>query len=203
MPSPAIGQIATLILAAGAYVVACTDQELVDRCLRGEDEAWVALSDLIARLISGLAATRWLDAATQEDVAQEVLAELLHNQCGALRRFAGHSRLSTYLATIVLRVAARLHRGPIPLVPGNPGLIEELSKATDRQTSHVEMWVVIRQVLSPTDILILRLGAVGYTADEIADMLSRLHNRPWRAEAVRQRKSRAIHRVRQALSEAW
>ena len=88
-------------------------------------------------------------------------------------------------------------------MPGNPGLIEELSKATDRQTSHVEMWVVIRQVLSPTDVLILRLGAVGYTADEIADMLSRLHNRPWRAEAVRQRKSRAIHRVRQALSEAW
>ena len=111
---------AKLILAAGAYVVACTDQELVDRCLRGEDEAWVALSDLIARLIGGVAATRWLDAATQEDVAQEVLAELLHNQCGALRRFAGHSRLSTYLATIVLRVAACI-AGPYLSCPATLG----------------------------------------------------------------------------------
>jgi DNA-directed RNA polymerase specialized sigma24 family protein len=181
--------------------VACTDQELVDLCLQSDEEAWAALSDLIKRLVGSLSATRWLDAGAQEDVAQEVLAELLHDQCRALRRFAGRSRFSTYLATIVLRVAARLHRGPRPLVPSDPGLVEELSKVTDRKTLYVEMWAVIQQILSSTDVLILRLGAAGYTSDEIAGMLSRLDNRPWRAEAVRQRKSRAIRRVRQALSE--
>ena len=181
--------------------MACTDQELVDRCLQGDEETWAALSGLIARLIGSLAATRWLDVGAQEDVAQEVLAELLHDQCRALRQFAGRSRLSTYLATIVLRVAARLHRARGPLVLSDPGLVEELSNVANRQTSYVETWAVIQQVLSPTDVLILRLGAAGYTADEIAGMLSRLHNRPWRAEAVRQRKSRAIRRVRQALSE--
>lgn len=182
--------------------MACPDQELVDLCLQGDEEAWSALSDLIQRLIGGLTATRWLDTGGQEDVAQEVLAELLHDQCRALRQFAGRSRLSTYLATIVLRVAARSHREPRPLVPSDPELVEELSSVADGQAAYVEIWAAIQQILSPTDVLILRLGAGGYTADEIAEMLSRLDNRPWRAEAVRQRKSKAIRRVRQALSEA-
>lgn len=182
--------------------MAYTDQELVDCCLQSDDEAWAALLGLIKRLIGGLAATRWLDAGAQEDVAQEVLAELLRNQCRALRQLAGRSRLSTYLATFVLRVAARLHRERGSLVLSDPGLVEELSNVADRQTSYIEMWAVIQQVLSSTDVLILRLGTAGYTTDEITGMLSRLHNRPWHAEAVRQRKSRAIRRVRQALSEA-
>jgi len=182
--------------------MAHTDQELVDRCLQGDEEAWAALSDLIARLSGGLSTTPWLDAGAQEDVAQEVVAKLLHDQCRALRQFDGRSRLTTYLATFVLRVAARLQRERGPRVLGDPGLVEELSKVADGQTPGVETWAVIQQVLSPTDVLILHLGAAGYTADKIAGMLSRLHNRPWHAEAVRQRKSRAIRRVRQALSEA-
>lgn len=182
--------------------MAYTDQELVDLCLQSDDEAWNALTGLIKRLIGGLAATRWLDAGAQEDVAQEVLAELLHDQCGALRQFADRSRFSTYLATIVLRVAVRLHRERGSLVLSNPELVEELSSAADRQASYAETWAVIQQVLSSTDVLILRLGAAGYTTDEIAAMLSRLHNRPWRAEAIRQRKSRAVRQLHQALSEA-
>ncbi len=182
--------------------MAYTDQELVDLCLQSDDEAWNALTGLIKRLIGALAATCWLDAGAQEDVAQEVLAELLRDQCRALRQFAGRSRLSTYLATIVLRVATHLHYEPGSLVLGNPELVEELSSVADRQASYAETWAVIQQVLSPTDVLMLCLGAAGYTTDEIAEMLSRLHHRPWRAEAVRQRKPRAIGRVRQALSEA-
>lgn len=182
--------------------MACTDQELVDLCVQGDEEAWAALSGLINRLIGGLAATRCLDAGAQEDVAQEVLAQLLRDQCRALRQFAGRSRLSTYLAAFVLRVAAPLPRERGPLVLSNPEPVEELWNVAHGQTSYPETWAVIHQVLSPTDVLILRLGAAGYTADEIAAMLSRLHHRPWRAEAVRQRKSRAIGRVRQALAEA-
>jgi DNA-directed RNA polymerase specialized sigma24 family protein len=178
------------------------DTSLVRACLDGDEAAWAELRGLVERLARGLAAPRFgLDPQQIQDVVQATLVELLDHECRALRTFKGRSCLSTYLATFVLRVAARLHHGHGSLAPGALGLLEEPLKATDRQTSSVEVWAVIEQVLPLIDLLILHLGAAGYTADEIAAMLSRLHSHPWRAEAVRQRKSRAIRRVRQVLCE--
>ena len=176
------------------------DQDLIDRCLHGDEDAWGVLSDLIKRLTAGLSATSSLQADAQQDMTQEVLSTLLHDQCRALRQFAGRSLLSTYLATIVRRVAACHRQGHEPVA--DTEILEEIVGVTDTHASHVEMWTVIQQALSPTDVLILRLDAASYTSDEIAEMLTRLHNRPWRSETIRQRKSRAIRRVRRKMSES-
>ena len=48
--------------------MAHTDQELVDRCLQGDEEAWAILADMIRRLVAAPAATRWWDSSAQDDV---------------------------------------------------------------------------------------------------------------------------------------
>ena len=106
--------------------MAHTDQELVDRCLQGDEEAWAILADMIRRLVAAPAATRWWDSSAQDDVAQKVQAELLRDGCRALRQFAGRSRLSTYLGAIVIRVAMRLRRDD------EPAALSELERAGRR-----------------------------------------------------------------------
>ena len=181
--------------------MAYTDQELIAVCLQGDPQAWAALSDLVGRLVRELATTRRLDSAAQEDIAQEVLAELLRDQCRALRRFAGRSRLTTYLSAIVIRVAARLRQEQTAAAPDDPALIEDSISADDPQLARAEAWAAIQETLPPVEHLILRLAASGYTAQEIAERLSRLFGWPWTAAAVRQRKAQAIRRLRRALRE--
>ncbi|MCS7220081.1 MAG: sigma-70 family RNA polymerase sigma factor [Anaerolineae bacterium] len=177
------------------------DCELVDRCLRGDEGAWSHLLNLVQRLIGGLAATRWFIPADREELAQEVLVELLRNQCRALRQFSGRSRLITYLGAIVIRVAGRQQRRWGFEVPDPPELPEELSDRIEQQFTMAEMRAVIWQTLSPVEQLILRLDASGYTAEEIASLLSRLFRHPWTATRVRQRKARALQRLRRVIVE--
>ncbi|MGQ9840890.1 MAG: hypothetical protein ACUVR4_10305, partial [Anaerolineae bacterium] len=65
------------------------DHELLQRCLRREEAAWLILANLVRRLTGGLAAIYGLDPAAQEEIVQETLAECLRDECGVLRRFAG------------------------------------------------------------------------------------------------------------------
>ena len=174
------------------------DQALIERCLQRDEEAWAALAALVQRLVSGLVAAGRLGADAREDVVQEVLALLVRDENRALRGFAGRSRLSTYLGAIVVRVAQRAQsaasRGPLTA--------EDLPTADARPTEDgVELWVVAQQVLSATDVVILRLATEGHTSEEIASLLSRLSGRPWKATTVRQRKHRALRKLRQALSD--
>lgn len=178
-----------------------SDHELLQRCLRGEDAAWLVLAGLVRRLIGGLAAIYGLDLAAQEEIVQETLAECLRDECGVLRRFAGRSRLMTYLGAIVIRVAARLRRARPDGAANGLDPIDDLIGADDPQLARAEVWIAIQEMLPPVERLILRLAAGGYTAQEIADRLSRLLGRPWTAVAVRQRKAQAIRRLRRALRE--
>lgn len=178
-----------------------TDCDLVQRCLRGEDAAWLVLVGLIRRLTGGLAAIYGLDPASQEEIVQETLAECLRDDCKALRHFAGRSRLTTYLGVIVIRVAARFHREQQAWASDGLDPAEDLIGADDPQLARAEIWIAIQEILPPVERLILRLVVHGYTAQEIADRLARLLGRPWTAVAVRQRKAQAIRRLREALRE--
>ena len=177
------------------------DHDLLERCLRGEDAAWLALAGLVRRLTGGLAAIYGLDPTAQEDLVQETLAECLRDEYRALRRFAGRSRLTTYLSAIVIRVAARLRQEQTAAAPDDPALIEDSISADDPQLARAEAWAAIQETLPPVEHLILRLAASGYPAQEIAERLSRLFGRSWTVAAVRQRKAQAIRRLRRALRE--
>ncbi|MGQ9904331.1 MAG: RNA polymerase sigma factor [Anaerolineae bacterium] len=178
-----------------------SDRDLLERCLRGEDAAWLALAGLVRRLTGGLAAVYGLDLAVQEEIVQETLAECLRDECRVLRRFAGRSRLTTYLGAIVIRVAARFHRAQQAGASDGLSPVEDLIGGDDLQLARAEIWTAIQETLTPVDHLILRLAASGYTAQEIADRLAHLLGQPWTAAAVRQRKAQAIRRLRKALRE--
>lgn len=174
-----------------------TDQELVERCLQGDESAWAVLGAMIERLTTGLVATGRLDYGRCDDVAQEVKAELLRDDCGALRRFEGRSRLTTYLGAIVVRVAGRLQQDDSPALSFE--LLDGLFNGAGELLAWAETWIAIEQTIAPLNVLILRLETAGYTSEEIAFMLSHLTGRPWTAEAVRQRRSRAIRQLRRAI----
>lgn len=180
------------------------DQELIARCLQGDEEAWATITEMIRRLVGSLTAVGRLRNSIQEpeDIAQEVQIQLLRNHYQTLRRFSGHSRLSTYLGAIVVRVAVRLRQEPESLWAGEFDPVDDLPDTGAAEFARSETWTAIEQTLPPFEVLILRLEAAGYTAAEIAAMLSRLTGRPWHAATVRQRKARAVRRLRRALSEA-
>ena len=174
------------------------DQALIERCLQGDEEAWAALAALVQQLVGGLVAAGWLDADAREDVVQEVLALLARDENRALHGFVGRSRLSTYLGAIVVRVAQRAQSA----ASRRPLGAEDLPTTDSRPVEDgLELWVVARQVLSATDVFILRLATEGHTSNEIASLLSRLSGRPWKAATVRQRKHRALRKLGQALSD--
>ena len=151
--------------------MAPSDQELVDRCLQGDERAWLLLTDLLRWLIGGLAATRWLEGGLQEEIAREVEAELRRDEGRLLRRYASRSHLSTYLGTLILRVALHLHRADGPISWGELELMNYPMEIADTQFRRIEAWAMIQQMLSPLEVLILRPYAAKYAAEEGPEML--------------------------------
>jgi RNA polymerase sigma-70 factor (ECF subfamily) len=92
--------------------VACTaaDQVLLDRCLRHEAGAWKAFVDQFLGLIfhtvkrTSQLVGMPLRASDVEDVAAEVMLQIVRNDFAVLRRFRRQSSLATYLTVIARRV---------------------------------------------------------------------------------------------------
>ena len=86
------------------------DQVLIDRCLRHEAGAWKAFVDRFLGLIfhavrqTGRLVGMPLREADVEDVAAEIMLQIIRNDFAILRRFRGQSSLATYLTVIARRV---------------------------------------------------------------------------------------------------
>ncbi len=86
------------------------DQVLLDGCLRHEAGAWKAFVDRFLGLIfhvvrhTAMLVGMPLRAADVEDVASEVLLQVIRNDFAVLRRFRGQCSLATYLTVIARRV---------------------------------------------------------------------------------------------------
>jgi RNA polymerase sigma-70 factor (ECF subfamily) len=86
------------------------DQVLLDRCLRHEAGAWKTFVDRFLGLIFHVVQRTSqmvgmpLRAADVEDVAAEVLLQVIKNDFAVLRRFRRQSSLATYLTVIARRV---------------------------------------------------------------------------------------------------
>jgi RNA polymerase sigma-70 factor, ECF subfamily len=92
--------------------VACTaaDQVLLDRCLRHEAGAWKAFVDrFLGPIFHVVERTSQmvgmpLRPADVEDVAAEILLQVIRNDFAVLRHFRRQSSLATYLTVIARRV---------------------------------------------------------------------------------------------------
>lgn len=177
------------------------DEALLRGCLLNDPDAWAQARQLVVRLVQSLGVTRYhLRPDEVEDVVQSTMLELLKNDCQTLRVFQGRSRLTTYLATIVLRVASGCSRTLIPEVP--------LDSIPFLESQHEPMLVVddhayqdCLQQLAPLDSTILKLLLDGYHTQEIADFLTRTQGRLFTSACIRKRKQRAMLSLRLALTE--
>lgn len=164
-----------------------TDQEIIARCLRGDEEAWNEMNHRIRPKVVHLAP--WLDSDLYEDLVQEVQLRLSANDCRALRQFRGKSRLDTFLFTISRRVVADHFRSTYQEL--NRMSLEEWFEHNDpldpSGATDTELRLAIEQTLSSTEMFILRLKVAKCPIAEIALLLSYFLNKPITKEAVRSR----------------
>lgn len=175
------------------------DEELIASCLAGQEDAWETLAERLHRLAYRLIAFHQAWSPSEvDDLVQEVLAILLANDRRLLRAYDPHrARLSTYLAVFLRRRAAAQQRKQQRERSFNqlsPDFEPHAHTSADAQAN--EAWDLVERTLPPVDVLILRYTVMGYHADEIASLLSHSHGRPFTAEAIRQRRSRAGQRLR-------
>jgi RNA polymerase sigma-70 factor, ECF subfamily len=89
------------------------DRLLLDRCLRKEPGAWNDFVDrymgLVYHVIHHVSHARSLvlSPADIEDIAAEVLLEIVDEDYAVLRRFKGESSLPTYLTVVARRICVR------------------------------------------------------------------------------------------------
>ena len=89
------------------------DRALVERCLKKEPGAWNDFVDrflgLIYHTIHYTAHLRSNPVAPEEveDLAQEVLLQIVANDYAVIRQFRGNSSLATYLSVIARRICVR------------------------------------------------------------------------------------------------
>jgi RNA polymerase sigma-70 factor, ECF subfamily len=86
------------------------EQQLIERCRGGDDEAFRELVDLHKRLVFALIARSVTDQGRAEELAQEVFLRVFRG----LKYFRGESRLSTWIYRIATNLIAEERK------PGRP-----------------------------------------------------------------------------------
>lgn len=161
------------------------DQVLVDRCLRHEAGAWKAFVDQFLGLIfhviryTGQMVGMPLRPADVEDVAAEVMVQIIRNDFAVLRRFRGQSSLATYLTVIARRVCLHeLNRRAAERMPVQAP--DRPQAEPDRLTaptifSHIESQEEVEQLLarlpSPERHVVRLFYLEGHTYQEISSEL--------------------------------
>ena len=89
------------------------DRQLIDRCLRKDPGAWNDFVDrymgLTYHVIHHVSHARStvLSSADIEDIAAEILLEIVDDDYGVLKRFKGTSSLPTYLTVVARRICVK------------------------------------------------------------------------------------------------
>lgn len=89
------------------------DQVLIERCLKHQEGSWSEFVDrflgLIYHVIRHTAYSRsmTLSPADEDDIAAEILLELVRNDYAVLKQFKGVSSLAAYLTVITRRTCVR------------------------------------------------------------------------------------------------
>lgn len=94
-------------------VLSNVDRELLDRCLRKEEQAWQDFVDrflgLGIHVVAHVASCREqnIPRDIRDDLVAEIFLSLLRDDMQILRKFQGKSSLATYLTVIARRVVVR------------------------------------------------------------------------------------------------
>jgi RNA polymerase sigma-70 factor (ECF subfamily) len=117
------------------------DRELLRRCLAHQPGAWNDFVDrflgLIYHTVQHTAHLRSTPLRPEdfEDVAAEVLLQIVANDYAALRQFHGNCSLATYLAVIARRTCVHAlaeRKSPRELQPDNGAALEEVEQQPAR-----------------------------------------------------------------------
>ena len=180
------------------------DMGLVNSCLAGEQSGWISLRKIIESILAETEFFLSSPAVEQEDLIQESLLAVINQNMRALQEFKGNSSLRTYLRTIVRRVAIKIFQRERQYMERQVSDIAR-SEGESKGGDLLEVIAIrhlIQTQLSPMDQRILYLVTLGHTSEEIADILTRIEHRPISPTQVRQRKSRAVRRLRRLLSHS-
>lgn len=115
------------------------DRTLLQRCLQHDRGAWNDFVDrflgLIYHVIHYTAYLRSTPLTPEEieDIAQEILLQVVANDYSVLRQFHGKSSLATYLTLIARRIS--VHQ-MIKIAPARKPLPKNLQKKDDSDTHH-------------------------------------------------------------------
>lgn len=167
------------------------DQDLVDRILAGDREAFRVLvekhHERVFRLVRGIVG----DWHRTEDVCQEVFV-LVYRKLSSFRR---DSKLSTWIYRVAVNAAIRARRRWAPRLP-DPGTVH-LREGNEDPNPSFEGEEVVKKLLAPLPAklraIVLLREEVGLGYDEIARVLGCSRG------AVEQR----LHRAMEALREIW
>ncbi len=174
------------------------DDVLVQRCLAGDAAAWAALTelvrDLVTKRLQGRGQWRQQDI---EDMVQQMNLALVDDDYRLLRSYdASRARFRTFLAGVLIRESGRYARRRDREMLVDPPQQSGEGDMEEKVAAQMDVEAMFQWAGSPTDVLILRLTAWKYRAQEIADILTRSLGRPITADNVRQRRARAKERLR-------
>ncbi len=141
-----------------------TDRQLLERCLEGKPRAWEDFVDrflgLILHVIDHVSRGRSLSLspADRDDMAAEVLLELLRNDQAVLRRFRRNSSLATYITVVARRLIVRriLAEGLTQRAARQAAFRDPGISAEQRIANRDEVEQLIRR-LDPRDADVVRL----------------------------------------------
>jgi RNA polymerase sigma-70 factor (ECF subfamily) len=160
------------------------DRELLRRCLTHQPGAWNDFVDrflgLIYHVVHHTAHLRShpLKPEDTEDLASEVLLQLVQNDYATLRMFRGRSSLATYLTVVARRICvhelARRSAAREVQPPANETLEEESDEAPpDRRLERIEEIDKILSKLAGKEREVVRLFYVeGRSYEEISTRLN-------------------------------
>ena len=108
-------------LSPHGLIGALDDRELVDRCRRGDQEAFRELVDAYKRMVFAIISRSAADRSQIEDLAQDVFVRVHRGLVG----FRGDSRLSTWICRIALNVCANARKSrPNEVLPAEVAIAD-------------------------------------------------------------------------------
>ena len=114
---------------------AVNERELVERCRRGDDDAFQELVDRYKNLVFGLIARMIQDRSRAEDVAQDVFLRVHRG----LPYFRGEARLSTWIYRIAANVCAQSVAPAVVPFDDERTSSRTLPAAADRRFGDIEL----------------------------------------------------------------
>jgi RNA polymerase sigma-70 factor (ECF subfamily) len=167
-----------------------SDEELVERCLKGEEGAWTALVERYGVYVYAIAAKAYrLDITAADDVFQDVWVRLYDGLSG----YSGTGRFRSWLRAVVvsacrehLRRAAR--GGPIQIAEPEAAPLDDIDGALDVRHA-------VSALGEPCRGTIALYFYAGLTQAEVAGRLG------VPSGTVAARLSRCLKRLRDALQE--